>query len=609
MIISVEANTKKAEKSLGNVEKKLGKVVKKEKEVKKEGKAMGGGLESAMGPANALTGGLIAGFRGAVGGIKTAVVSMKTLKGAMISTGIGALIVAVGSLVLFFTKTRKGAEMLEVATAALGVIMGKLIDGASFLGGALVAMFQNPQKALMDFWELLKTNVINRFEGLFELIPAIGKSIGLLFKGKWAEAAEVAFNANAKIFTGVENLSGVLGDAAVMAGEMASEIISAVDAGALLAQQSIALREAQRELNVKFAEGRAQIREYQLVSEDTTKTIEERITASEKAGAIEAELLEERQRIAQEELRIHNENMALTESLEEDFDKQNELEVALIDLRTQSARIQKAILMKTQTLRKEEEANIAAHNKAILDAEEALQKKLDKMALKVADAILSTEKLELQKVARKYQTLMQGLKFHSEEFQILMKKQGVEEQAIRDKFDKLEVDSKRAVQKSKFDMAQQALGALIALNTAFASDDEEGAKRAFERNKRLSQASAILNTYQAVSDALAKDSIFPGSRFIAAAAAGAMGLAQVRGIGKTEFQSSTVSDSSLSGGLDNVLSGGGGGAAQSVSQAPPSIDFGFLGQGAGGGIQAYVIAENVSNGLQAEQKLQDQVVL
>lgn len=46
--------------------------------------------------------------------------ALKIFKIALISTGIGALIVAVGSLIAFFTKTERGAEKLERVMAGVG---------------------------------------------------------------------------------------------------------------------------------------------------------------------------------------------------------------------------------------------------------------------------------------------------------------------------------------------------------------------------------------------------------------------------------------------------------------------------------------------------------
>ncbi len=665
MIISVEANTKKAETSLKGVEKSLGKVVKKEKEVKTEGKAMGDGFGAAMGPANALTGGLIGGFKGVVSGVRAGILGMKAFKISMISTGIGAIVVAVGALVVFFMKTKKGAEMLEVASAALGVVMGKLTDGVSFLGGLLVDLFNNPKESLIALGDMIKTNIMNRLNGVLELLPALGKAIGLVFEGKFVEAGRTAYDASAKAGLGIEGITGkVIG--------LGEELVNAVVAGAALSDQSIKLRESQRKLNVEFAEGRATIRELQLISKDETKTLKERSAAAEKASNIELRLAGERQRIAEERLRIHVQNMALTESLEADYDKQNELEVELIAIRQESARIQKALLMEQQILQSEASARRKARAK---EAADAAKLKLTELKT-LADALLSKDELELQKVNEQYDklkaiaikygkdtvaieeartaalqtiqdkrdkvaqdaqavvdekirkrqeevrallademmeeirlseihfaNLMQVTDADSDEMQALITRGLAAEADIRKKYADVAIATDRSVQDARVQMAQGALGALIALNKAFASDDEASAKKAFERNKALSMAGAVINTFQAVSGALAEPSIVPYERFVKAAAAGVMGVAQVVGISKTQFKSSTVPPPPDT----TDLSDGGGLAA--ASQAPPSIDFGFLGQGAGGGIQAYVIAENVSNGLQAEQKLQDQTVL
>ena len=76
---------------------------------------------------------------------------------------------------------------------------------AEDLGEFLVGLFEHPQKALEDFGVLLKDQIINRFTGMLELIPNIGKAIGLLFEGKFADAGNVALDAVGKVTLGVEN--------------------------------------------------------------------------------------------------------------------------------------------------------------------------------------------------------------------------------------------------------------------------------------------------------------------------------------------------------------------------------------------------------------------
>ena len=89
-------------------------------------------IESGSGALDKMTGGAVTAFRGVVSGVKKAVLGMKTLRGAVISTGIGALVVVVISLISYFTKTKRGAEALQVATAALGVVMDLLTDQMNY---------------------------------------------------------------------------------------------------------------------------------------------------------------------------------------------------------------------------------------------------------------------------------------------------------------------------------------------------------------------------------------------------------------------------------------------------------------------------------------------
>ena len=66
---------------------------------------------------------------------------LKLLKVALLGTGIGVLIVALGSLVSWFTKTQKGVEAANKIMGALGATVNVLIDRTGKLGSALVNLF------------------------------------------------------------------------------------------------------------------------------------------------------------------------------------------------------------------------------------------------------------------------------------------------------------------------------------------------------------------------------------------------------------------------------------------------------------------------------------
>ena len=148
--------------------------------------------------------------------------------------------------------------------------------------------------------------------------------------------------------------------------------------------------------------------------------------------------------------------------------------------------------------------------------------------------------------------------------------------------------------------AATTMNALIAINEltqAFAKEDEASQKKAFEVNKAIGIANAIINTSVGVSKALA--SAPPPLNFINAAIVTAAGVAQVKNIQKTQFDSSSFDTPSPSTST--------GGASTSPSQAP---SFNVVGQsgfnqvaGALGQqqpVQAYVVAGNVTTAQQLQ---------
>lgn len=150
----------------------------------------------------------------------------KVFKVAIISTGIGALVIALGSLVSYFTKTQAGIEMASKAMAGLGAIVNVIIDRLSKVGSAIVN----------------------------------------LFKGNFKQSANDMKGA----FKGI-------GD------EIEREVKLAV-------QLKEALNKIEKQevtLSMRRAANKAQIEELKKISDDTTKSTNERIAAAQKAYELE----------------------------------------------------------------------------------------------------------------------------------------------------------------------------------------------------------------------------------------------------------------------------------------------------------------------------------
>lgn len=144
----------------------------------------------------------------------------------------------------------------------------------------------------------------------------------------------------------------------------------------------------------------------------------------------------------------------------------------------------------------------------------------------------------------------------------------------------------------------KALGEVV---SAFNIKDEKRAKKQFQIMKGIQMATALIDTYKAVTGALADPSPIPYYMKVAnAVIAGATGFAQVAKIAQTSFDNPNAS------GGNAIETGGNTGGGGGGMQAPP-IDFSFMQQtGQPNTVETYVLAGNVANALEARQKIIDQ---
>ena len=264
-------------------------------------------------------------------GIKGATAGFKGLKGAIAATGLGALLIALTSLFAYFKNSEEGSRKLAIAMEALGIITGKISDFFSALGEQIVWAFTNPKEALMNFVDLLKENIFNRFEGLLELVPKLGKAIGLLFSGKFKEAGKVAADAVGKVVLGVEDITDKVADATESVIEfgktVVAEVKEAVEVATLLVDQFRNIRDAQQKLIVDNALLNKEMETQQKIAEDTNRTYEERKTALEALGEAQVKLAENLAKQA----KLEEQNLRLQISQESNYEKREELETSLAE--------------------------------------------------------------------------------------------------------------------------------------------------------------------------------------------------------------------------------------------------------------------------------------
>ena len=127
---------------------------------------------------------------------------LKAFRVALLSTGIGAIVVALGALVTFLTSTQKGVNAVNKVLIPLRTIMQSLLGVVEDVGERIFDAFSNPKQAVSDLWEAIKTNLVNRVTAVGGIFKALGKIISSGFTDGYRDLADASLQA----VTGVEDV-------------------------------------------------------------------------------------------------------------------------------------------------------------------------------------------------------------------------------------------------------------------------------------------------------------------------------------------------------------------------------------------------------------------
>lgn len=307
-------------------------------------------------------------FASAAGGIKVFGTSLTDVFNVIKANPIILLITAIAGLVKAFSQSQTGIEFFRKTSAILNTTLGFLSDIVESLGGRLIDAFENPQQALRDFGNLIRDNIVNRLEGMFELLPKIGEAISLLFEGKFAEAGKVALDAVAKVTLGVEDFTEKVVEATTATVDFFSEVLAGAEAAGVLEEQLIANEKALADLRVSQAQSIKSQKELNLVVEDTTKTFEERIDAAQRFADVEEEQITKSIRLQQQLIDILKAQNDITNSTEEDLQRVRDAEIELANLQAASFEREVTNNNKLNTILTQQTTERLAAQKAITDS-------------------------------------------------------------------------------------------------------------------------------------------------------------------------------------------------------------------------------------------------
>lgn len=290
--------------------------------------------------------------------------AMKILKVALISTGIGAIVVLLGSLIAYLSSTQKGIDLVTSVTRPLSAVFQTLIGIFQKVGEFLFEAFSNPQKTIKELYDFVKDKVIRVFNGYFDILAGIATLDFDRAKQGISDINDVAVEG----INAIKNAAGQIGDAfeeAYKKGQRIDELQKSIEQKEI---DIIAYR-AEQERQLKVQEN---IQKNQLLSAtERNKAIEEGERIAKEMVARENEILD----LQIEQLQI---KQSLNDTSREEEKQLQELVAQRIKNSEKILDVEKRALGdKKQLFEQERAARAAALKKQQDDAIKANQDLLD----------------------------------------------------------------------------------------------------------------------------------------------------------------------------------------------------------------------------------------
>ena len=328
--------------------------------------------------------------------------ALKFLKIAIASTGIGALVVALGALITYLTTTQKGIDAVTKVLDPLKVMAQKMLGVLQQVGERVANIFKmKPADILKNIGNVIKSQIINRLTALGGIFKALGKIISSGFTKGYKELG----NQTLQLTTGVTNLIDKTQAAGKKVAAFAKE---ATAEGLKLRQINIDIENTEAQLAKDKAILTNEMKAQELIAKDTSKSNEERAAAVAKASSLAKKLASEE--LGLQDLLIEKEKLkqSFNDSGRKDAKKLNELIAQRSEIETQQQKTALRFIGVSNSLKSEAAAAEAKANQEALDKEKAA-------AQKAAEEKVSIAQKELEQYVKDNQTKLDSNKFLNEQ--------------------------------------------------------------------------------------------------------------------------------------------------------------------------------------------------
>jgi len=478
----------------------------------------------------------------------TSKLMFSSIKAGLISTGIGAFLVVIGSLAQYFRDSEAGASKFKEISSQLGVVLGNITDIVSNVGKSL--------------FKLMSRDFDGFKEGLKEVKNGI-KDFGETTSEEMAKAKQ-------------------------------------------LEKDRLALQIFERKAQVDKAKAEAEMMELRLKARDLENfDTDERLAFMREANEIAAIQLEKDLHVAEEKLRFRKEENSYNKSTQENLEEEARLEADLF--RIKKANFSERKRMKSEEIALVNEAN--ANEKAILkEQEDADNLKADNLKAENDLKLEQTKTFQDKLIALENETTLLLIEDEKER---AAKQLEIQRDAQLREIDNMKITEEQKLKlKEAAENKYQALVKENAQKTTKVIEMTEGQKlniisnfagavgKLANENKQLAVAQTLINTYQGVSEVM-KDKTIPSTalKFVAAGTVLAGGLANVKNILSTK--------------LPTGDSGGSIGGVQAQSPAPQMLSGSFElgGNEEQKPLKAYVVTDEITDSQSGLSKIRERATI
>lgn len=360
---------------------------------------------------------------GPIGAMSSSIGAATTAARAFIATPLGLILAGIALIIASVAEAFGDSEENQNKFAKIMGVIGSVVENfKNILGGIgelIIGVFENPKQALEDFGKLVKENIVNRFNGLLELVPALGKAISLLFEGKFAESGKVALNAVSKIGTGVNDITGKIQNASDAIGKFSKKVLDEAEIAATVANKRSAADKIERDLIVQRAKLESDVAEYRLKArEKDLYSLNQRQEFTKKASDLQDDLYNKEVTYLQLRADAARLELTYTDQSKENLTKVAEAEAEVSKVKTKRLTEQRAILREEGRLNNEE----AANNKNIADEKKKLNDEKNKLELAI---INSLNEIKINNIIS-----LGNLEVTNEQEKILRKKQLADQEVL-----------------------------------------------------------------------------------------------------------------------------------------------------------------------------------